>query len=279
MSDHDAPTGASAGGPRVAVVTGASRGIGRVLAEALARDGWAVALVARDPARLGSAAAALQEEGLRALAVPTDVTQPEEVAALAEQVTTELGPADLLVNNAGRIETETVLWETDPQQWWDVVETNVRGPFLLTHAFVPRMLAHGGGRVININTGSGTRDGDVYTAYAASKSALFRITGGTHEAGYDQGIRAFDLAPGVVRTDMTAAMPVHRDRTEWTSPEQVAELALALASGELDAWSGRMVRAGADTVADLKRRAAAGLPEDARTLRLRRWGPDDPLGG
>lgn len=278
MTDADAPAAGTTGERRVAVVTGASRGIGRILAEALAREGWAVALVARDPARLGSAAAALQEEGLRVLAVPADVTRPEEVAALAEQVTTQLGPADLLVNNAGRIETETVLWETDPRLWWDVVETNVRGPFLLTHAFVPGMLARGGGRIININTGSGTRDGDVYTAYAASKAALFRITGGTHEAGHDRGIRAFDLAPGVVQTDMTGSMPVHHDRTEWTSPEQVAELALALASGELDAWSGRMVRAGVDTVADLKRRAAAGLPQDARTLRLRPWGPDDPLG-
>ncbi|HET8600707.1 MAG TPA: SDR family oxidoreductase [Segeticoccus sp.] len=271
--------GATGSGARtVALVTGASRGIGQVLAAALAHDGWAVAMVARDPARLGAAVAPLQEEGCEVVAAPADVTAPDEVAALAEQVRAELGPVDLLVNNAGRIETETVLWETDPQLWWDVVQTNVRGPFLLTHAVVPSMIARGGGRVININTGSSTRDSADYTAYAASKSALARITGGTHLAGFDRGIRAFDLAPGVVRTDMTASMPVHDDRTEWTDPEQVAELALALASGELDAWSGRMVRAGVDTVAELQRRAAAGLPEGARTLRLRPWGADDPLG-
>lgn len=268
-----------AGEHRVAVVTGASRGIGHVLASALARDGWAVAMVARDPARLATAAAPLQEEGRRVVAAPADVTEPAEVRALAEQVSAELGPVELLVNSAGRIETETVPWETDPQLWWDVVETNVRGPFLLTHAFVPGMVDRGGGRVINLNTGSGTRDDAVYSAYAASKSALFRLTGATHLAGRDHGVRAFDLAPGVVRTDMTTSMPVHDDRTEWTAPEQVAELALALASGELDAWSGRMVRAGVDTVADLRRRAAAGLPEDARTLRLCPWGADDPLGG
>lgn len=275
MADEDTRT--TPGRGRVAVVTGASRGIGHVLASALARDGWAVAMVARDPSTLATAAVALQEEGRRVVAAPADVTAPEEVAALAEQVVAELGPVDLLVNNAGRIETETLLWETDPELWWDVVETNVRGPFLLTHAFVPQMLARGGGRVININTGSGTRDDAVYSGYAASKSALFRITGATHVAGHDRGIRAFDLAPGVVRTDMTASMPVHDDRTEWTDPGQVAELVLALASGELDAWSGRMVRAGLDTVEDLRRRAEAGLPEDARTLRLRPWGPDDPL--
>jgi NAD(P)-dependent dehydrogenase (short-subunit alcohol dehydrogenase family) len=107
---------------------------------------------------------------------------------------------------------------------------------------------------------------------------LARVTGSTHLSGWQRGIRAFDLAPGVVRTDMTEAMRVHRGRTDWTSPAEVTALVLAMADGTLDAWSGRLVRAGVDTVASLSRRAAAGLGERDRTVGLLPWGSDDPLG-
>ena len=109
-----------------------------------------------------------------------------------------------------------------------------------------------------------------------SKTALARVTGSTHLAGWERGIRAFDLMPGVVRTDMTSAMGVHAGRTDWTDPADVTELVLALVSGELDAWSGRFVRAGTSTVAALQLWAANGLAENERTLALVH-GPDDPL--
>ncbi|MDO5712250.1 MAG: SDR family NAD(P)-dependent oxidoreductase, partial [Micrococcales bacterium] len=122
------------------------------------------------------------------------------------------------------------------------------------------------------------------TAYNVSKTALARITGSVALSGAGRGVYAFDLAPGVVRTDMTEAMRAHRDRTEWTTPAQVGELALALASGELDDWSGRMVRAGADTPESLRARAerskrCGGVGRDAaeRTVGLIPYGPDDPL--
>ena len=139
-------------------------------------------------------------------------------------------------------------------------------------------LSAGGGRVINLNSGAGTAERAELSAYTASKSALARITGSTHLAGWVLGIRAFDLSPGVVRTRMTLSMDLHRDRTQWTEPADVANLALALASGDLDAWSGRFVRAGVDTPASLRERAALGLDDAARTLRLRPWGSSDPLG-
>jgi hypothetical protein len=88
---------------------------------------------------------------------------------------------------------------------------------------------------------------------------------------------AFDLAPGVIRTDMTTSMQAHSGRTEWTEPSAVTELVLAMAAGELDAWNGRLVRAGLDTPASLHTRAAGGLTPGARTLGLIRWGDDDPL--
>ena len=108
------------------------------------------------------------------------------------------------------------------------------------------------------------------------KGALARLTAATG-LNADRGVRAFGLAPGVVRTDMTEAMEAHRDRTEWTEPAVVADLLLAIARGELDEWNGRMVRAGIDTPASLRDRAAEGLAESDRTLGLLRWGDDDPL--
>ena len=137
------------------------------------------------------------------------------------------------------------------------------------------MLAAGGGRIVNLNSGAARAAGADASAYNVSKTALARVTGSTHLAGWERGIRAFDLTPGVVRTDMTESMDAHAGRTEWTEPAEVTELALALVSGRLDAWSGRFVRAGIDTVG-LARAAAAGRPgPDERTLVLA-LGESDP---
>lgn len=263
---------------RVAVVTGASRGIGAAIAQALAEDGYAVCLLARD----GSAAAALASEigsrGGLAMARSVDVTDEVAVGESVEAVLSFWGRIDLLVNSAGSIEAEVPLWEANVDQWWSVITTNVRGPFLMTRAVVPRMIAAGGGRVINLNSGAGMAERAELSAYTSSKSALARMTGSTHLAGWAHGIRAFDLSPGVVRTEMTLSMELHRGRTQWTGLTEVTDLVLALASGRLDAWSGRFVRAGVDTAASLSERADLGLDDDARLLRLRPWGPTDPLG-
>lgn len=252
---------------RLALVTGTSRGIGDLLVRGLLDAGWAVVGLSRS----GSVA-----DG--AVGLACDVTDAEAVARTVEQVVAEHGPIGLLVNNAGLVEDETPLWEADVDQWWQVMVTNVRGPFLLTRAVVPHMIAAGGGRVVNLNSGAGTRERADLTAYCASKSALARLTGGTALAGASYGVLAFDLAPGVVETDMTHSMRMHEGRTDWTDPQDVVALLLALAEGELDGFSGRMVRAGADDLDDLRARSAAGLGEGERMLRLRPWGDDDPVG-
>jgi NAD(P)-dependent dehydrogenase (short-subunit alcohol dehydrogenase family) len=262
---------------QVALVTGASTGIGRHLAEGLAARGATVAGLARGADRLTTAmdevAAAT---GARTLAVAADVTDRSAVEAAVRRVTEELGPVDLLVNNAGLVDAaEVPLWEADPEQWWQVVESQVRGPFLLAHAVVPTMVARGGGRVIGLASGLGTRGSAEYSAYSAGKSAQMRITEGIALAGAASGVRAFDLAPGVVDTSMTRAMPMHAGRTEWTRPEDVVDLAVAIAAGELDAWSGRFFRAGADDLELLRSTTPTGA---GRQLRLRPFGDADPIG-
>jgi NAD(P)-dependent dehydrogenase (short-subunit alcohol dehydrogenase family) len=245
--EPDTEVGAGRGGHLVAVVTGASRGIGRHLALALEDAGWVV------------------ERGSSTVA---PVTDREALTAWVADVVERQGRIDLLVNNAGVIDAEVDLFASDPDEWWHVQEVNVLGAYLMTWLVAPHLLAAGGGRVVNLNSGAGRRAGAVASAYNVSKTALARITGSTHLAGHDRGIRAFDLMPGVVRTDMTEAMEAHVDRTEWTTPEEVSALVLALASGELDAFSGRFVRAGIDTPESLRALAERGLEPGERMLDL-----------
>ena len=243
------------GGHPVAVVTGASRGIGRFVADALEDAGYAV------------------ERGSSAVA---PVTDRAALTAWVDEVVERHGRIDVLVNNAGVIDTEVDLFASDPEQWWHTQEVNVLGAYLMTWLVAPHMLAAGGGRIVNVNSGAARWPGGDASAYNVSKTALARVTGSTHLAGWARGIRAFDLMPGVVRTDMTESMDAHAGRTQWTDPAQVTDLVLALVSGELDAWSGRFVRAGIDTVPSLRARAAGGLSADERTLVLA-LGESDPL--
>ncbi|UZN01975.1 SDR family NAD(P)-dependent oxidoreductase [Cellulomonas sp. S1-8] len=267
--------------PRTALVTGAGRGIGRELALALAREGYALGLVGRTAGRLDEVAAEVRALGAPATVAAADLVDAGAVADAVRRVEADLaehGGIGLLVNNAGVIERAEVPFAADDvEDVWRVVETNVRGPLLVTHAVLPGMLARGGGRVLNVNSGSGHRALTTYTGYAISKGALARFTTQLHRQYAAAGLRVLDLAPGVVATDMTAAMPAHADRTEWTSPRDVAALVLGFASGDLDDLSGRFVRAGVDTVESLRSRAAQIVATDARTLRLATWGADDPV--
>ncbi|MCA1782527.1 MAG: SDR family NAD(P)-dependent oxidoreductase [Dermatophilaceae bacterium] len=242
--------------PRAAIVTGASRGIGRHIADALETLGYAV------------------ERGSTTVA---PVTDRDAVQAWVSDVLERHGRIDVLVNNAGVIDTEVPLLDSDPEEWWRTVEVNVRGAYLMTWAVGRALRERSGGtdglRVVNLNSGSGLRAGQVATAYNLSKTALARLTGSTHRAG----IPCLDLMPGVVRTDMTEAMVAHRRRSEWTDPADVTALVLAFAAGELDAWSGRFVRAGLDTPASLRARAQDGLADGDRMLVLQPWGSSDPL--
>ncbi|WNB86263.1 SDR family NAD(P)-dependent oxidoreductase [Cellulomonas sp. ATA003] len=264
--------------PRVALVTGAGRGIGRELAVGLADAGYAVGLVARSRGPLEEVAARCAQSGVRTAVATADLAVPDDARRAVAEIEAALGAPGLVVNNAGVIEQREVPFgEDDPDDVWRVIETNVRGPLLVTHATLPGMIARGGGRVVNINSGSGHRVAGSYTGYGISKGALARFTALLDHQYRDAGVRTLDLAPGVVVTDMTQGMPVHDDRTDWTDPADVVALLLGFAEGRLDALSGRFVRAGTDTVESLLEHADAILAADARLLRLAPYGPGDPV--
>ncbi|SDT27831.1 SDR family oxidoreductase [Jiangella sp. DSM 45060] len=263
---------------RTALITGASRGIGRAIAVGLAARGVSVGVVARDRNRLDDVVAECRAQGATAVGVTADVTDHDDVAAAVSALAGGLDRIDLLVNNAGVIEgVEQPFLDTEVEETWRVVEVNVRGPLLVTHAVLPVMLAGGGGRVVNLNSGLGYRSAEIYTGYAVSKGALARFTGLLDLQYRSRGVRAFDLAPGHVETEMTTAMPMHAGRTSWTAPSDVVDLVAAIGDGVLDDLGGRFFRAGTDTPESLLALRDEILAHDARALRLPTAGPNDPL--
>jgi NAD(P)-dependent dehydrogenase (short-subunit alcohol dehydrogenase family) len=267
-------------GHGVALVTGAGRGIGRDVSLALAAEGWSVGLLGRSRAPLDAVLREIAHRGGRAVAVPADVTRRDQVRAAVDTVSRDLGPPDLVVSNAGLREQATgVPWEVDADEWWRVVETNLRGPFLLAHEVLPAMVARGSGRLLHIGSGMGHRPqpGGRWSAYSVSKAGLGRLTD-TLAAGLDgTGVTVLETSPGLVRTDMTETMWGPPDEQSWNPVEQITALVLRFARGDLDGLHGRFVHAARDDVDALLAQAEAIRGADARTLRLRPYGQGDPL--
>ncbi|UGQ10718.1 SDR family oxidoreductase [Yinghuangia sp. ASG 101] len=260
-----------------ALVTGAARGIGRQVAERLAREGVAVALLGRSAASLEPVRTALAERGASAVALVADVTDPDAVRDAVERAEHELGPLDLVVNNAGLIDAaEVPFWEADAAQWWDVVATNLRGPVNVDRAVLPGMVARGRGRIVNLSSGFAVSADPRYSAYTTSKSALLRLTDTIAGPLAERGVYVFDISPGAVPTDMTAGMAMFADKTDWYDVDLFLNAVVAVAEGRLDALSGRFLHAGKDNLDALAARAPELAASDARKMHLRPYGPDDP---
>ncbi|MFE6102927.1 SDR family NAD(P)-dependent oxidoreductase [Streptomyces laurentii] len=253
---------------QVALVTGAGRGIGRMVAVALAEAGMAVGLVGRNRRLLdvtaracaaarraaagdgsgdgsGNGSGGGPEAGV-AVAV-ADVRAPAEIREAAEAVRAALGPVDLLVNNAGLVDQgELPFWEADPERWWEVFETNVRGTVNTCRAVLPEMVRRGSGRVVNVNSRLAVQGDPRYSAYCGSKATLLALDAVAAEPLRDRGVHLFDISPGMVRTDMTLSMAVCAGRDDWTDPALFLAAMLRVAHGDLDPLAGRFLHVGAD---------------------------------
>jgi len=256
-------------------VTGGGRGLGRAIAESLSARGVAVGLVGRKPDPLEEVARGLDGPSFT---VAADVTNPELVATAVQAVEGELGPIDLLVDNAGLRDPQPAMpWESDPDAWWQVMEVNLRGPLLLTQAVLPGMLERGGGRILELASGIGLRAEPRYSAYSVSKAALLRwVDNVVAGLGGDSAVRVLAASPGLVHTDMTEEMWPDLPGSAFGSAEPICAVARRFAAGELDALHGWYVHAAKDDL-DALVAAAGSADEHARRLRLRGYAEDDPL--
>ena len=186
----------------VALITGGGGGIGREIALAFARQGLAVAVGGRRLDRVNETAAAARALGARVLAVELDVTELDAVRAAHARVADQLGPVDVLVNNAGIAESAP-FGRTDPVLWERHLRVNATGPFLCTREVLPGMLARGWGRVINVASLAGLYGAPYVTTYTASKHALVGFTRALAAEVSGKGVTVNAICPGYVATEMT----------------------------------------------------------------------------
>jgi NAD(P)-dependent dehydrogenase (short-subunit alcohol dehydrogenase family) len=185
---------------QVALVTGAGRGIGRAIALALSDAGAAVALCARCEDEVTRVAGEIAERQGHGLAVRCDVTDRQEVEGMVAAVEGAIGPVDLLVNNAGQFGPVGPLAATDPDDWWQALEVNLRGPLYCARAVLPGMLARGRGRIVNVSSGVGLAAIPMLSAYVVSKTALYRLSENLAAETRGHGVMVFAIDPGLVRT-------------------------------------------------------------------------------
>jgi NADP-dependent 3-hydroxy acid dehydrogenase YdfG len=193
---------------KVAIITGASSGIGEAIARLLAREGARVTLAARRRERIEALARTLEdEEGARVLAHPTDVAEPGQVEAMVKATLDAFGQVDILVNNAG-IMPISPLAEARVDDWSRMVDVNVKGVLFAVGAVLPGMVERGGGHVVNIGSLAGRRPFPGGTIYAATKFAVRALTAGMQlELSAAHGIRVTDVQPGVVETELMDHIP------------------------------------------------------------------------
>jgi citronellol/citronellal dehydrogenase len=236
---------------KVAVVTGASRGIGRAIAVALAAAGADVVCTARSseaspsklPGTIDQTAREVEALGRRALAIPMNLAKDEEVEAMARRTLAEFGRIDILVNNAAISAPGSFL--NVPLKHWDLVmNVNLRGVYLCTRAFLPTMMEQRSGCIINISSYASQAEGSWGLAYSVSKAALERLT-----TGLAAEVRPYDIAVNALQIERFVAsegfvyLTPDSDHSTWDKPEVVGEAVLWLISHD-PTYTGQVVTLG-----------------------------------
>ncbi|MBI2913256.1 MAG: SDR family NAD(P)-dependent oxidoreductase [Chloroflexi bacterium] len=244
---------------QVAVVTGASRGIGRAIAVEFARAGAAVVVTARTtekepsqlPGTIEETARQIEALGGRALPIVTDVTNEEQVQAMAERALKEFGNVDILVNNAG-ISFPAPLHRTPLKRWDLVMSVNLRGPVMCSQAFLPQMIERRSGRIVNVSSALAETLMPGMLSYSVSKIALEKLT-----QGMAQELREYNIAVNALRIELNIASEgwmfrnPNIDYSDWEKPEAAAETTLWLVTRETS-YTGKVV-----TIAEVRQAMAS----------------------
>lgn len=241
---------------RTAIVTGASRGIGRASALALARQGAAVALLARDQAALEAAASEIRSAGGNCAVFPCDVTDRTSVEAAIAQATTALGPPTILVNNAGFGGPFQLLSDSTDADYDQVFHTNVRAAFWFCRALLPGMRAAGFGRIVNIASVEALTGASESAHYIASKHALIGYTKAIASEWGRFGITSNAICPGFVATEMAAGFDPAKitpriPAGRFGDPTEIARIVAFLATEESSYINGSVITADGGLLADL----------------------------
>lgn len=227
---------------KVALITGASRGIGADAARAFAAAGAKVALVARGADAIADLAG---EIGPNAVAIPCDISRYWEVEQAIANCVTAHGRLDIMVNNAGVIEPIAHLAEADPDAWGTVIDINLKGVFHGMRAALPVMLQQGGGTMLTIGSGAAHGPVEAWSHYCSSKAGALMLTKMAHKEYGDKGIRALSLSPGTVATQMqreikaSGVNPVSQlDWSDHIPPEWVARTLVWMCGAQADGYLG-----------------------------------------
>lgn len=230
---------------KTAVITGASRGIGKATAMHLAGLGATVVLTARNASQISDIASEINESGGHALAIPGDVSNLHDVQNLIKKTVSETGRLDILVNNAGLIDPIARLADSDPETWCKIVDVNYKGVYYGLRFAIPEMLNLNGGTIINISSGAATGALEGWSHYCSTKAAVLSLTRVADKEYRQDGIRVIGLSPGTVTTDMQVQIrasginPVSQlDPSVHISPEWVARAIAWLCTPDADQHRG-----------------------------------------
>lgn len=237
-ADGKPPSGALGG--KVAIVTGASRGIGEAIARAFAREGASVVLASRTQADLDTVAASIRADGGTAVAIACHAGEPDTLDSLFDRTVAELGRLDILVNNAATNPYFGTAMDAPEWAFDKTVAVNMKGYFIATQRGAQRMVAHGGGSIINVASILGLKPAPMQVIYAMTKAAVISMTKGFAQELGSQGVRVNAIAPGLIETKFASALiddeRMHRGFIEQTplrrhgQPEEIAGAAVYLAS-------------------------------------------------
>jgi 3-oxoacyl-[acyl-carrier protein] reductase len=242
---------------KVAIITGAGRGIGKAIALAFAKEGADLAVISRTLAEVEQTAREAEGFGVRVLPLKVDVSRAEEVDSMVEETLQKFGKIDILVNNAGILGPIGLLVKNDIKLWIEVVNVNLIGTFLCCKAVLPHMMKRRCGKIINLSGGGAAYPKPRFSAYACSKAAVVRLTETLAEEVKDYNIQVNAIAPGMVKTKMVEQIVEAGEKAGETALddarkaledggagfEPVTSLAVFLASDESDGLTGRLISA------------------------------------